>query len=106
MHERYIAPGVVLAILVGALEPRLRKLGCGYALSYSVNLFAVLCSAYLMADISQGHWFHFWYTAARVVFCVSNLALFFWFAVGLYELFTTQPESADQRLTTSGSSPA
>lgn len=45
IHERYLLPAVVLAVLVAALVPALRWLGAGLSLTYLANLYWVYTSA-------------------------------------------------------------
>jgi hypothetical protein len=91
IHERYLLPAVVLALLVGALVPTLRWVSAALSLTYLVNLYDVYAAAQMRSQ-------PFGQYAGLVVTATSaaNLALLLAvFAVGL-ALARGRPSKPDE----------
>jgi hypothetical protein len=99
MHERYLAPAVALALLAGFLDRRLIIVGCGVAVTYTLNMIGVLLMTtkpWEALNINEAYTepIRLAFIVNRFFCSVTNVLLFAWFTVRLRTLFSTSPAFA------------
>jgi Gpi18-like mannosyltransferase len=100
MHERYLAPAVALALLAGFLDRRLIIVGCGVAVTYTLNMIAILLMTTklweaLTVNEAYKEPVRLAFIVNRIFCSVANVLLFGWFTLRLRTLFSTNPAFAD-----------
>ncbi len=104
IHERYLLPALVLALLVGAVTPRLRWLGVSLSATYLANLYYVYAGAGRLGAGGFGQY------GDLVVLVASALNVLLFVAVlGAGAWLAGQPRSQrgdEMAVATSGEAPA
>src|SRR5262249_55573510 len=85
-------PAIAITILAGFLDRRLRIIGCAFAMTYALNMMAVLLPCLLpTGDEGFSKPVRFAFIVNRIFCSLTNVLLFGWFTLKLPSLFSSAP---------------